>query len=285
MMKLAERKPFLDSIRMVPVPDKFKPVEVAYVDKIPPAHIPRVPVGLVSKPSPLHEGRRVFAKFPEYEFDSDGNAFRVYSTAHRGPAPQLGPVTLNSFGQYSLRDKDGKRVSVSRRRIKAMFAGTEEGVYVSKFELEEFPNDYFDMAGNAFCARTGRIRKSHPAISYGRDVKRFRLFHARSGRFEWITDAALRRMRDGRSSYRSASPPDGCLRLGQEFLDYCVDPCTGQPYRISSVRYAIAEPIRIAPNSDGSFNIRNFAGKRYTFRTETLREMAIPNPEPFNPES
>lgn len=265
MFKLTPRLPYLKPLSPAPQPapssDEPKP-RLNWSDAR------EVTLPLVAERT---DNQRSFLnQFPEYEFDADGTPYRMYSSAKVGPKPKLGKVEPNSTGQYPLRSRTGKRVTVSGRAIREMIAGEPQTFYVSTFALDDFPNDIFDQAGRAFSARNKRPRTCHEANRHGRDVLVYRLYHGPTDRWVDVTDCAIRRMRDGRSSYSTASVPDFCKLLGSEYPDFCADKTTGQPYRISSVRFNIAEPVRVQFNRSGRYTIRNYAGKRVELTPEQI---------------
>lgn len=255
-MKLEPRTPFLQT-------ESAKPTDGTLRDRF-------------TAPTYTTIGRHLLPQFPEYEFDSDGNAYRVLSTAKSGPMPKLGKVEPSRNGQLSLRGKDGKRVSISPARLRELANKPDDLASARKFVLDDFPREFFDMTGSAFGIRDGRPRKYHPLNTRGKTVRRFRLFYKPTGCFVCVTDAALRRMRDGRASARAAEIPDGCRWLGSEFPDFCADTYTGQPYRISSMRYTVYEPLPVPMHKCGSYPVPNYAGKRIYLTTKQILDMVTP---------
>lgn len=273
MIRLEPRTPFLEST----------PLESGSHEPVP-AREP-LPTRVDSDPTPSldHNPDRLrLPDFPEYEFTKDGTPFRMFSVATRGPAPVLGRVSPDSNGRYALRNAKGKRELLSARRLVSLLNG-ERVVSTGRFTLDQFPRECFDMTGMAYGIRDGRPRKFQPYGSGDIPARRFRLFNAETGGHDWVTDIAIRRMRDGRSGRNFCLLPEGCAYLPSEFPDYCIDMLSGQPYRISSVRFCVTEPLKLAPHRTGQFALRDFSGKRRWFHPQQL--VALVNPEPRTTET
>jgi hypothetical protein len=269
--------------------DPLSGIGIRDVVGVPPPIVAKKPRAVLTKGLPygpvlsLDGDRLSLTAFPDYEFDSDGTPFRVRGAPKRGPLPKMGRVEPNAAGNFSLRNSEGVYVSMSRANLLRALAG-KPSVRGRKVILPDFSKYWFDDTGHAFSARTNKPLTYHNFVANGAQHKRFRLWNDRQQSIVNVSDLAVRRMRDGRASYRAAEPMVGTKWMGAEFPDYAADEITGQPYRISSPRFFVAEPMCIAPKPDGRFNLLDWSGKRRTLSHHNILDLIRPNRTP-NPES
>lgn len=276
MIRLEPRTPFLEA-------------RAAFAES---ATVVQTPVEFATAPKPVdpvpvsgfNPDRLRLDDFPEYEFDPDGTPHRFTSLATRGPAPRLGRVEPDRANRFALRNREGQRVLLTRSRLVSLLAGTARHT-VGRFFLDQFPRECFDMTGMAYGIRDGRPRKFQPFGNGEFPARRFRLFNSETGSKDWVTDIAIRRMRDGHTTFRSCALPEGCAYLPPEFPDYCVDLFSGQPYRLGSIRFTVTNPIPVSPHRDGNFCLRDFSGKRRWLTSRDLLAMVNPEPRTGDPEN
>ncbi len=225
-------------------------------------------------------------QFPDYVFDSETYEPTRVTRRSTGPVPHFGPIKPSRITSgsryYSLVKADGKRLTISTSKLRDLRTGKCRELK-NTFEIPEFPRTYFHADGRAYRKRDNKEHKyEHAQTIHGFPIRRYRLWHS-SGRCQYFTDEGARRYNAGKCEIRSAYIPEGCVKMGCEFPDFCVDPVSGQPYRISSFRFNIYAPMPLSLRREGRYYIRDFRNKRHMFTPKKLLEyVGIESPDSSN---
>jgi len=281
MIRLEPRTAFLSRptpTAVVEPEPTIEPIAKPKLNTIPPERYSKNPYG-PAYPSRFTTGRFALPDYPEYEFAPDGTPYRIAIVSRRGPQPSLGELKPDAFGRYVLRKRKNGRSILTKTGIQRMLTRNGELDIEGRFTLPQFPKVFFDAAGHPHDEKTARPRIGIPFTYGAKQGRRFRIFCSATNRYEWVSDIAARRMRDGKADFKSCFLPDGHRSLAPEFPDYCVDVLSGQPLRISSPRYSIPEPMRLVPRPDARYDLLDFSGKRRTLTPTQLLAIVGIHPE------